>query len=451
MSYVQRFLVPFATFAVLLALSGCDSSELTGTNSSNDTGTTPSDNRSASMTMMDDFESQDLIAGQNTKVGFVDVEKNNGDVKVTYNVTSAGWCITEWHLQVSDEVEDIPTNPAGNPQPGQFEFSGTEDCATTVSQDVDIEGFDSPLFVAAHAVVEGKSSKKESDYIFGVTNDEGEIYQVNVPNESSTLFFDTGIDNVNPNWPNGLAFDESTDRLYYVGNSTDNTLYFIDTNNPEKGATKAGTINRQNAGADIHNGSYYYIPHFGPDDLHRVDFDASGEITKDEIVAEDFAGGTEFAFGDLAAKDDLLYLHGEQFDGDSPLHIEFSTINLNDYSYTRIETSEYDEEDGYTGTYVAKLQLAFGDNGTLYGHQTFQTDRQRNAEGAFFTIDLNTGELTPINSEEATIDGLVFNDMSSAPLPSLPEGEETAWAFGERFVEQGNWATYFEWTYSYEE
>lgn len=435
----RRLIGLFIIAVGLVALTACDSGELTGPDSS--------ENLSGSSTAMTNgFEDQDLIAGQNTKVGTVELDSlSSTEVRVTYKITKSGWCITEWHLHVADTFDGIPTNRPGNPIPGRFEYSDTEDCVLEVVQDVDVTGFTYPIYVAAHAVVEGSSGSTSSG-IFGITNDEGEIYQVDVPNETSTLLFDTGIDGGNANWPNGLAFDEATDRLYYVGNRDTHTLYFINVNSPGDGPTVAGNLDERNAGADVHNGSYYYIPHFGEDDLHRVDFATDGTIDDENIVANNFAGGTSFAFGDLAGKDSLLYVHAERFDGDgNPEQIEFFTINLNTFSYNQIQTSVFDEEDGYTGEYVAKLQLAFGNDGTLYGHQTFQSDRELNADGSFFTINLDTGDLTPINSGDATIDGLQFNDLASAPPPPPEFGEETAWAFGEPFPGQ-NWATYFTWS-----
>lgn len=75
-----------------------------------------------------------LIAGQHIDVGTVCVEiehgvdtsahcgaGSSGAVKVTYH-TTGGWVLHEAHLAAGDEMDDIPTNNPGHPQPGQFPY-----------------------------------------------------------------------------------------------------------------------------------------------------------------------------------------------------------------------------------------------------------------------------------------------------------------------------------------
>lgn len=75
-----------------------------------------------------------LMAGQHTHAGWVCVEVyhgldtspscgagSSGVVKVRYE-TQGGWYLTEEHLAVGDEHDDIPRNNGGNPMPGQFEY-----------------------------------------------------------------------------------------------------------------------------------------------------------------------------------------------------------------------------------------------------------------------------------------------------------------------------------------
>lgn len=421
--------------ALLFILSACESNDIVGP----DTIASSSIDISASSAVDGETGYVDLIAGQHTVVGKVKVEKDNDTATITYQ-THGFWCITEWHLHVGDKLSDIPTtnrpgNRSGNPIPGHFEYSGTEDCATEVVQVVSIDGFSSPIYVAAHAVVQ--SGADDADYIFAVTNATAKIYRVDVINKTSSLFFDTGLANGSANWPNGLAFDEVTGRLYFVDEISGNVnkLYFIDVNDPSE-KVLAGTLDSRSAGAVMYEGKYFYIPHNVPtnDDLRKVSFNPDGTIDSEDIAVGNFTGiegGATYRFGDLAAKDGTIYLHGNRVS----TGIEFSTINLATGDYTLVSSEKSPGE-----LYEAKLQLAFGDDGTLYGHQTFVEIEEGGTDGTFYTIDLETGFLT---QHADNIDGLIFNDMAPAPKPEFEE--ETAWGAGERFVDRGNWATYFKW------
>ncbi len=71
------------------------------------------------------FTSQvDLIAGQNTVVGYVLVESDADNVYVTYKLTKANAKLTETHLYVG-ECGSIPVNCYGNPKVGNFPYAST--------------------------------------------------------------------------------------------------------------------------------------------------------------------------------------------------------------------------------------------------------------------------------------------------------------------------------------
>lgn len=128
-----------------------------------------------------------LMAGQHTHVGWVCVEVHHGVdtspscgagssgvVKVRYE-TQGGWSLTEEHLAVGDEHDDIPRNNGGNPVPGQFEYHHEDGGHTSHTfyvplcdfglDDTD-EGCDAvTAHFAAHAVVEkdhGGSCERET-------------------------------------------------------------------------------------------------------------------------------------------------------------------------------------------------------------------------------------------------------------------------------------------------
>lgn len=107
----------------------------------------------------------DLLAGQTTLAGQVCVSNDAESLYVEYSTTD-GWCLTETHLHVATDVEDIPTTPGknSNPIPGQFEYSGTHDCVTSSTYEIPLEDEISEcpadIVVAAHAVVRKEGSEE---------------------------------------------------------------------------------------------------------------------------------------------------------------------------------------------------------------------------------------------------------------------------------------------------
>jgi hypothetical protein len=115
-----------------------------------------------------------LYAGQTTNVGTVCVAidnsvdtsaqcgaNSNGVMSVTY-ATTGGWELAETHLAAGDQLGDIPANKKGNPQIGQFPFTGTDSTTTTTHAvplcSFGLDGADEACdpvksYMAAHAVV----------------------------------------------------------------------------------------------------------------------------------------------------------------------------------------------------------------------------------------------------------------------------------------------------------
>jgi hypothetical protein len=60
-----------------------------------------------------------LYAGQNIKIGEVQVYDDGTNVYVRYVITTPGWKITEIHLDMANSVALIPQHN-GNPTPGHF-------------------------------------------------------------------------------------------------------------------------------------------------------------------------------------------------------------------------------------------------------------------------------------------------------------------------------------------
>ncbi|MFB6219855.1 MAG: hypothetical protein ABEH90_00325 [Halolamina sp.] len=104
-----------------------------------------------------------LYAAQDIDAGTVHVSEDADGLKVTYE-TTGGWKLTETHLHVGDEFEDIPTTRPGNPIPGRFEHSGKPagESTTSATYEVSLDGKELPVFIGAHAVVEHAEHGKET-------------------------------------------------------------------------------------------------------------------------------------------------------------------------------------------------------------------------------------------------------------------------------------------------
>ena len=111
----------------------------------------------------------DLIAGGGNPKSAIDVGDvlvwNDGDtLYVKYVITEDGWCLTETHLHVATNSDDIPQKK-GNPTPGHFDYNDEHDCVTEVLYEIplheDWKLCEADLFIAAHAVVQNSVEIQE--------------------------------------------------------------------------------------------------------------------------------------------------------------------------------------------------------------------------------------------------------------------------------------------------
>lgn len=107
-----------------------------------------------------------LYADQDILIGEVLVWNDEDNLHVTYEVDDP-WYITETHLAVATDKDDIPTNKKGSPITGQFPYgddnlegaeSSVDYCISFV--DLGVEG-DDELVIAAFAVIEKAKGKKK--------------------------------------------------------------------------------------------------------------------------------------------------------------------------------------------------------------------------------------------------------------------------------------------------
>ena len=244
------------------------------------------------------------------------------------------------------------------------------------------------------------------DIIYGIQRDTGDVYSVDVATCTKNLEFSM----VPPPpegsaKPNGLAYDEFTGRFYYCDYQPTSTLYFWD------GATEtvAGPIYSKNLGtsgianADFYDGTYYFIDG-QTDDLYGVILNAGGTIASGNTAAEqldDIAGGVHgWTFdGDIGIQDGVIYGWGKCV---THSKFEFFTYDLGTGVFSL-----------FTPAYQYSLQLAFGTDGTLYGHRSA-------GSGDIFLIDKANGDVTgPICSP-----GVLFTDCASGSTTFIEEVPE---------------------------
>jgi hypothetical protein len=208
-------------------------------------------------------------------------------------------------------------------------------------------------------------------------------------------------------------------RLYFTNTEAQDgphPLYFIDVETGTQ--TTAGNLVWRNASGVFAGGAYWYVPQNEGDNLYQVTFDAMGNIASQGVACPTFAGGTAMFYGDLAFRDGLIY--GSARVGGDAGKAQFFSLNPGTCDYVvRGETDPL-------------LQLAFDCYGNLIGHAT-----HGDAAGDMYVVDPADGGLTPAGLSENR-----YNDLSDGMCVFETRGE-TAWGAGTRFVQRGNWATYF--------
>lgn len=107
----------------------------------------------------------DLLTGPDEEpVGTVTISETDGSLSVSYEITDEEYEIIETNLHVGEEVDDIPTNPAGNPVPGHFDHKSTyEDGTASDGFEVDVSELGDELVVAAHAKVRTEIEEEDEE------------------------------------------------------------------------------------------------------------------------------------------------------------------------------------------------------------------------------------------------------------------------------------------------
>jgi len=135
----------------------------------------------------------DLLASKNTKAGEVIITLEDNLLKITY-VAGNGWTISETHLSVTGNLEEVPANRGGNPVPGLFEYhSEHQPVVTSYTYNVIIQGDPGLIYILAHAVVAPVLEWKTSLDEFSGSLPETAIMKVDYPVPGSSSYFTTTI------------------------------------------------------------------------------------------------------------------------------------------------------------------------------------------------------------------------------------------------------------------
>ncbi|MGB6641473.1 MAG: hypothetical protein WBG67_11900, partial [Thermoanaerobaculia bacterium] len=377
-----------------------------------------------------------LCAGKSMDIGTVTVTNDDVNLYVTLSIEEEGWYFDETHVAVGDSVDDIPHTKKGNPIPGQFPYKWYPDPPDAWAQSVTFEDVSPPngcdcVTFAAHAVVIDLSvCDPREALVFGTERgvNNGDAFLIDLAGGTATSVFDTTPTPTDQNQPNGNAFDAANNRLYYSAVTPEDNksvLYFVDFDDAVLTETIAGTLGGFVAGASFFDSKYYYIEN-RTDDVRAVSFNPDGTAASDVVVISDFTGsaGETFRFGDI-----VINAYGVLFG--SAQVLDLAGVLRNEFFKIDLDTSTYMQIQDFPRT-AGTRQLAFGSDGTLYGHNA--------GTGDFFTIDPATGNETSIGTVTGSSTGQ-FTDLASVPLcnPLI----ETAWGDGMDFFGR-NWATYFE-------
>lgn len=258
----------------------------------------------------------------------------------------------------------------------------------------------------------------EKIVVYGTERATGNIWEVDATTGDATLVFtapEPPSRSYSPGSPNGLAYDTINDRLYYTeylgGGNRNSDLYFYD----GVGQTFAGTLTGTIACADFYAGKYYYIAGNPTDDLYEVTFNADGTVASKTKLADISSNIHSWTFGgDIAISPDGV-IYGLGSCSVSGHGYEFFKVNRDGSGFEMIKQ----------GDYSFSLQLAFGSDGTLYGHESA-------GDGLFYAVDLATGDLSPAFPNSTNY---LYTDLASGQslynfvnAPELECSRDTAWA-----------------------
>ena len=358
-----------------------------------------------------------LFAGQTIEVGTVNVWNDDVNLYVKYVLTDLDWCLTETHLAVAVSLDGIPQTKKNNPIPGQFPYQccydeggsewvfqikkggntgagcdadgSTETCLTVITYTIPLDwGPDTGLFIAAHAVIEKEVCEIVAEA--GSASYVSDIENTNVTdgNVGGATYPHLAV----------LAHKPGDPGSPYAAGTWDNNL-------------KLNNIPFSfNAEADWIWESYHVVePILGDVVTFEREFNIPGDPN----------GGTLY----VACDNGFAAYLNDEFLGSANL---FQYPTLGDLKQAYVDTTNWQNVQQYDLT--GKLQQGNNILRIIGVNEYLNSDDGGQPEG---TVYLNPG-------------GLKFQfDVDWDAIEECTTYDESAWAYGDRFVQKGNWATYF--------
>ncbi len=248
-----------------------------------------------------------LLAGQHYEVGTVIVEFDGDSINVTYEISRDDWFITETHLHVAVEKEDIPVNNSGNPMIGLFEYGDddlfTNEISYTIAKsDIDPDYDGDCYYVAAHAVVVNIS--EEGDYI------SLEAFANNLPEETNLGIIQGPVNGGSAYFPQ-VSLSNSTIEGDYPAWCIEKQVYIYP--NELMDADVYSSYDMDNISALVDH----------PENFPKVNWLLNQNfVGKESDCDQDSQGGTVYTYGDVQIAIWILLFEGDDIPGSVGVYSE---------------------------------------------------------------------------------------------------------------------------------
>jgi len=261
--------------------------------------------------------------------------------------------------------------------------------------------------------------------VYGMQRNTATIYGINPTDGTVSVTMDTQLQ-ASQIGPNGLAYDEDNDIIYWVTYYDDNPWQvklcywnkeatekpwhlkvtgaagppgdvYLPDGDPDEGVTCG----------DFYEGKYYYIPN-NTDDLYAVTIsrtsDTDASVTQIDIY-EDISGENDYAWnfgGDIAiGPDGVIYGAGDSTPNSSGGPYHFFSVERDGTNFNLIDPD----------VHTFSLQLAFASDGVLYGHESRD-------DGLFYAVDTTNGDLSDAYPNATNY---LYTDLASGPRATVQE------------------------------
>ena len=374
-----------------------------------------------------------LYAGQTIEVGKVYVWNDADTLFVQYWIDDDawddgdGWGLYETHVHVGESLDDFPLNRGGNPQIGHFAYKATHDGVQCYTEEIplsELEEFGDDLIIAAHAVVERIVEEGYCETVSGDITPElswmrsSEDDVAHFPGKGAQ--WDPEID--------GFTIPLDSEEVVWDGGTADQNVM--------EDTTPSGRWPGYND--EISYATYIYAYNDGDShddqaDLRRFQASFDVDIPEGSEITGGKLGSVNEGYEDMIPINDNVYIFVNEdllfWGGTIP---DATTISF----------------EGMFGKQAVR-------GGTSPDWDPVETDGWH-IPGTIPDIDAADF----LEEEENTLDVFaeeysIFGAMHELYLTLEYEYEEcypdvwedeTAWGDGDRFNEQGNWATYFGYT-----